>query len=84
MATRAFVLVETEAGRTDEAFEGIGCDDAVRFVDLLTGPYDLLVVVEGSSYQEVMHSIDSLVCTTPGVTHTITCFSLRTRACDAA
>ena len=46
MAVRAYVLIETEVGKTREVIEAIRRLEGVVSVDSVTGPYDAIATIE--------------------------------------
>ena len=76
MANRAFVLVETAVGMTREVAGALRVTDGVQSVDVVTGPYDIVAVVNspdigamGSLVTEKMHSV-------VGLLRTVTCVAV--------
>ena len=47
MVAKAFVLIETAVGKTREVCSGLQRLDAVKSVDAVTGPYDIIITIEG-------------------------------------
>ena len=47
MAAKAFILIETAVGRNKEVVALLSKLKGVRSVDMVTGPYDIIGVVEG-------------------------------------
>jgi DNA-binding Lrp family transcriptional regulator len=77
MAAKAFILVETTMGRTKEVVTLLEGVEGVKSVDAVTGPYDVIAVVEvpdvnalGDLVTKHMHSFD-------GVARTVTCITAR-------
>ena len=76
MAARAFVLIETEVGRTKEVVSVLKQLEGLKSVDQVTGPYDVIAVIEGESLAEIGDLVDSKIHTIPGVSRTVTCLGL--------
>ena len=76
MATKAFVLIETAVGKTKEVVDTLRKVRGVVSVDAVTGPYDIIAVLEADN----LHAIGDLVAreihTTAGITRTITCMAI--------
>ena len=49
MAAKAFILIETAVGRNKEVVALLSKLGGVRSVDMVTGPYDIIAVVEGKT-----------------------------------
>ena len=76
MATKAYVLIETAIGKTQTVVERLRKMPGVIAADAVTGPYDVIIVVETKDPNEVgklvMNSIHGL----EGVNHTLTCLTI--------
>lgn len=72
-ATKAFVLVETAVGKTREVSEALGSVQAVTSVDLVTGPYDLIVTLEADDLGSIGDTVTGSVHTISGIVRTVTC-----------
>ena len=76
MSTKAYVLIETAIGRTQAVVEHLRKMPGVIAADAVTGPYDVIIVVETRDPNEVgklvMNSIHGL----DGVNHTLTCLTI--------
>ncbi len=76
MSTKAYVLIETAIGRTQAVVEHLRKMPGVIAADAVTGPYDVIIVVETKDPNEVgklvMNSIHGL----DGVNHTLTCLTI--------
>jgi hypothetical protein len=66
--SRSYVLVQTDVGRAVEIAEAAVVLPGVTFADAVTGPYDLVVALEGDGSQ-ALGALQKL----PGVTRTISC-----------
>ncbi len=55
MASRAFLLIETVAGKSNEVVAAIKQfeEEEVKWVGVVTGPYDVIAVIEGATLQEI-------------------------------
>ncbi len=76
MLSRAYILIEAEAGQVAALITTLRTIEGVSAADPVTGPYDIIVVVETEDQREigrlVMHALHVL----PGVKRTITCLAL--------
>ncbi|MDO8473723.1 MAG: Lrp/AsnC ligand binding domain-containing protein [Dehalococcoidia bacterium] len=77
MATKAFVLIETAVGRSKEVIASIQKLEGVRSVDMVTGPYDLIVVAELGDLNSVGELITGKIHPIQGITRTVTCLAVR-------
>jgi DNA-binding Lrp family transcriptional regulator len=76
LVTRAYILIETAVGKTNEVATRLRGIDAMRSVDTVTGPFDIIAVAEtedlpsiGTLISEGMHKV-------PGIVKTVTCLSV--------
>ena len=78
MAVRAFVLIETDVGKTKEVIVALLNQKAreIKAVDLVTGPYDIVVVVEHDDYNAIGRLVTDKIHDVPGVRRTVTCLSI--------
>ena len=76
MATRAFILVTTSVGKTKNVVAALQGFKEVTSVDRVTGPYDIIAVVEASDLNSVGDVVMSRVRTVPGILRTETCLVL--------
>jgi DNA-binding Lrp family transcriptional regulator len=73
MAARAYVLLRTAPGMTQGIYAALKASPNVESVDMITGPYDLIVTLEGASTKEVLIGIMSEIRPAAGVWETMTC-----------
>ena len=76
MNTQAFVLIETSVGRTKEVLAALKQVRDVTSVDAVTGPYDLIAVVQGNDLNAVGEAVTSRIHTIPGIARTVTCLAV--------
>ncbi len=73
MAAKAFILIETAVGRTREVANGIKRLEGVKSVDTVTGPYDIIVVAEAESLNDIGDLVTSKIHPVAGISRTVTC-----------
>lgn len=76
MATRAFVLIETAVGKTKEVLHHIRNVKEVSSVDAVTGPYDIIAVVQAADLSSVGDVVTGRIHTIPGIIRTVTCLAI--------
>jgi DNA-binding Lrp family transcriptional regulator len=69
----AYVLIQTEVGRAAEVADAMGKIPGVRFADVVTGPYDVVVRAEAAEIDGLGKLIVAKVQAVVGVTRTLTC-----------
>lgn len=79
MAAKAFVLIETEVGKTKEVVAALKDQKTkeVKSVDVVTGPYDIIIIVEHEDFNVIGDLVTEKVHPVPGVKRTVTCLSVR-------
>jgi DNA-binding Lrp family transcriptional regulator len=76
MAVSAYVLIRVEADKTKSAFEGLTKLKEVKSAHTVTGPFDIILLVEGKNLHELGEVILSKVRGTDGVSRTMTCVTV--------
>ncbi|MDA0799792.1 MAG: Lrp/AsnC ligand binding domain-containing protein [Chloroflexi bacterium] len=75
-ATRAFVLIETAVGKTKDVVAALHQVEGVSSVNVVTGPYDIIVIVEASDLASVGDTVTSNIHTIAGIVRTVTCLAV--------
>ena len=76
MAAKAFVLIETAVGRTREVAKALEKLGGVDSVDMVTGPYDLIVVMERDKLADIGDLVTGKIHTVSGISRTVTCLAI--------
>lgn len=76
MATKAFVLIETAIGKTRDVRNALAGLPGMKSVDAVTGPYDVIAVVESESLTAVGDMVTRHIHTVEGITRTVTCLAI--------
>jgi DNA-binding Lrp family transcriptional regulator len=69
----AYVLIQAQVGRAAEVADAVGKIPGVRFADVVTGPYDVVVRAEAAEIDGLGKLIVANVQAVVGVTRTLTC-----------
>ena len=79
MATRAYVLIETTVGKAKDVVSTLQSQKVkeIKSVDLVTGPYDVIAVVEHSDFNAIGSLVTEKIHPIPGIIRTVTCLSIR-------
>jgi DNA-binding Lrp family transcriptional regulator len=77
VVVQAYILIQTEVGRARDVATAIGDVPGVVRVDAITGPYDVIVLSEAHSVDELGKMIVTKVQAIPGITRTLTCSVVR-------
>jgi DNA-binding Lrp family transcriptional regulator len=73
MSVRAYILIQTEVGRSGQVAAEVGEIDGVLSADDVTGPYDVIATAEAASVDELGKMVVSRVQLIDGITRTLTC-----------
>ncbi len=76
MAAKAFVLIETAVGRSRDVANALKQMPGVTSVDPVTGPYDVIAVIEEESLTNIGDLVTSKIHPIPGISRTVTCLSV--------
>ena len=76
MATKAYILIETAVGKTKDVTTALNSLDDVVNVDAVTGPYDIIAIVNSTDLTTVGDLVTSDIHTITGIVRTVTCLSL--------
>lgn len=69
----AYILVQTNVGKAVEVVRAISAIDGVKAADDVTGPYDVIVLAEAATMDELGGLVVAQVQQVPGITRTVTC-----------
>jgi DNA-binding Lrp family transcriptional regulator len=74
---KAFVLIETAVGKTKEVVDALRAVEGVKSVDPVTGPYDVIAVIEMGDLNAIGDLVTGMIHPIAGVTRTVTCLTMR-------
>ena len=77
MAVRAFVLIEVAVGKTREVVTALRKVNGVQSVEAVTGPYDIIAVVEKPDVNAVGDLVTRNVHSISGIARTVTCLTVQ-------
>lgn len=69
----AYILIQTSVGRSVDVAGAIADLEGVTRVDAVTGPYDVVAMVEAHSVDELGKLVLSQIQLIPNITRTLTC-----------
>lgn len=73
---KAFVLVEVAVGKTKEVTSALVQLKGVKSVNAVTGPYDIIAIVEGETLNEIGDLVTSKIHPIGGISRTVTCLAI--------
>ncbi len=72
---RAYILVEIEAGQSDQILSDLKAISEVTAADAVTGPYDIIAVIEVQDNNTLGNLIRTRLQRLSGVKRTVTCLA---------
>jgi DNA-binding Lrp family transcriptional regulator len=76
MAVSAYVLIRAEADKTKSAFAELTKLKEVTTIHTVTGPFDIILLVEAKNLHELGEVILTKIRGTEGVSRTMTCVTV--------
>ncbi len=73
MTTRAYILIETQVGKSRDVVMALRSLSDVSSADIITGDFDIIVLVEAADMVSMADLVTGRVQSIPGVIRTITC-----------
>ncbi len=77
MAAKAFILIETLVGKTKEVVSTLQSLKGVKSVDTVTGPYDIIAIVEAVSLNDIGEIVTGKIHPVIGISRTVTCLAIK-------
>ena len=79
MAAKAFLLITTVAGKSNRvvaAIKQLG-EEGIKSVDSVTGPYDIIAVIEGEALQEIGELVTGKINSVADISRVVTCLAIQ-------
>ncbi len=76
MVAKAFVLIETAVGKTREVEAALKQLKGVKSVDGVTGPYDIIAIIEGGDLNDIGDLVTAKIHPIAGISRTVTCLAI--------
>ncbi len=73
MTATAYVLISVAVGKARQVYEKLHKVSGVQNVDAISGPYDLIAIMQGSDFNQLGTTVLDKVQAIEGVVDTITC-----------
>jgi DNA-binding Lrp family transcriptional regulator len=73
MVAKAYILIRTAPGLTGAIQNSLRASPAVQSVEMVTGPYDLIVDIEAANTKEILTTVMRDIRPAAGVRDTLTC-----------
>ena len=76
MTSKAFILIETDVGKSKAVADVLRKSEGVDSVDIVTGPYDVIAVIHGETLNDVGELITGKIHPVPNISRTVTCLTI--------
>jgi len=76
VTAKSFVLIETEVGKSREVVTTLSKLKGVTSVDTVTGPYDIIAILQGESLNDIGDLVTGKIHPIPGISRTVTCLAI--------
>ena len=76
MVAKAYVLIETAVGKNREVTAVLKEIKGVKSVDTVTGPYDIIAVIQGETLNDIGDIVTKKIHPIPGISRTVTCLAI--------
>jgi len=77
VAAKAFVLIETMVGRNKDVVAALRQLEGVKSVDTVTGPYDIIAIIEGETLNDIGDLVTGKIHPVAGISRTVTCLAIQ-------
>ncbi len=76
MTCKGYILIEATVGKARDVAKALGKLPTVDEAYLITGPYDIIAIVQGADASEVSTVVATQIHAVPGISRTITCLNV--------
>ena len=73
MPAKAYIMIETQVGKALAVVRALRELDVIQSADGVTGPYDIIAVVEAHDLGSIGDLINDQIHQIPGITRSVTC-----------
>jgi DNA-binding Lrp family transcriptional regulator len=73
MPAKAYILLRTAPGLTKSIYNILKASPVIQMVEMITGPYDLIIAMEAANTDEILRTIMRDIRPAAGVRDTLTC-----------
>ncbi|MBA7706884.1 hypothetical protein ES703_115743 [subsurface metagenome] len=82
MSAKVFVLIETEVGKINKVVATLKGIEGVKTADCVTGPYDVIAVIERESLNDIGDLVTGKIQSIAGISRTVVCLARQDTASD--
>lgn len=76
MPSKAYILIDATIGKSRDVARALKSVKPVLEAYLITGPYDVIAVVQGKDSEDVSNIVSNQVHRIPGIVRTVTCLAI--------
>ncbi len=76
MTVKAYLLIETQVGKTKQVVEAIRNIQGVALVNVVTGPYDAITIIEAETLNDIGELVVAKVHPVAGIFRIVTCIAV--------
>lgn len=76
VSAKAFILIEAEVGKSNKVVAALKEVEGVTMAYWVTGPYDVIAVVDRDRVDEIGNIVTEKIQRVPGVSRIITCLAM--------
>jgi len=76
VVAKAFVLIETAVGKNKDVVAALKQLDGVKSVNTVTGPYDIIAIVERETLNDIGDLVTGKIHPIAGISRTVTCLAI--------
>ncbi len=73
MSLKAYILINTNIGKTDEVIESLSKMPEVKHLDVIMGPYDIIAQIETEDHESLAETVMTKLQKIEAIRHTMTC-----------
>ncbi len=81
MAVKSYILIEADVGTAKQVAVSLGgitrSEGEIKSVEMVTGPFDVICLVEADNLERLGSCITDSIQTVPGVKRTTTCLTIQ-------
>jgi DNA-binding Lrp family transcriptional regulator len=70
---KAYILITTQTSQVKQALASVREISQVKAADPVTGPFDIIALIEGADMKEIGDIVVNEVQKAPGISRTLTC-----------
>ena len=77
MPTKAYIMIEAQVRKAPAIVRALRDLDVVQSADGVSGPYDIIAIVEAADLGSIGDLVTEQIHTIPGITRSVTCLRIQ-------